>query len=334
MTTLRRLWGRLTVRRPWWQVLAGRLAVPVAVALVIMLAVHTVLLAGMPDPAFPGWQIPLLSVAGVLGWALFGAAVGLAAGPVIALPVTLIVPFLTMGIPGGWSDPLWARHVTGLVNGCCDTGSVFDPRALRASLAFLVVIAVVSLCVASIRLAPARPGPARPLLAAGVAAVVVLGGLGVAKDVRELGPSAAAPRPTADMECYDGDVCLWPEDGFALEVNVRAWEKVRTAWTELGLPPTPPTIGPGSSDTPLPIAVTSPTVEQAQASLAWALPIAMRGCLNTMDRGTAIERARFGDLIFLLSVHMGVPPAAPPSRLPLAEAEAPAIWAATSPCHG
>ena len=334
MTTLRRLWGRLPVRRPWWQVLAGRLALPVAVALVIMLTAHVVMIVGMADPAFPGWQIPALSVAAVLGWALFGAAAGLVAGPVVALPVTLVTPVLVMGIPGGWPDPLWARHVTGLVYGCCSTGSVFDPRALRASLAFLGVLAVVCLCVAAVRLAPARPGPGRPLLAAAVAAVVAAAGLGLARDVRELGHSSGIPRPTADMECHPGDVCLWPEDRAFLDINVQAWAKVRAAWAELGLPPTPPTLGPRRSDTPLPIAVTAPTVEQAQASLAMGLPVAMRGCLNRENQGTAEQQALFMDLIFLLSAQLEVPPPFPPSRPGLTAADAPAIWAATPTCHG
>ncbi|MBE3203871.1 MULTISPECIES: hypothetical protein [Parafrankia] len=337
MGTLRRVWGRLAVRRPWWRVLAARMALPVTVALVILVAIYAVMLAGLPTFASPGWSIPALSVANVLGWALFGAALGLVLGPVLSLPAALIVPFLVLAVPRSWSDPLWARHVTGLVDSCCDPSEVYDTRALTAGLAFLAVIAVASLCVAAIRLAPARSGIGRPVLALGIVVAAIAGGLFVGQDVRQLGLSSSAPRNPDAVRCYDGNVCLWPEETFALEANVQAWKRVRAAWIDLGLPEPPVVIGPRNSGMPLPITIAVPdmagNVEDAEVSLVIRLPAAMRGCFYRnygLVTGTDNDPTRFEILSSLLRARLGLPTGGP---LPVTADQASQIWSQTQQCE-
>ncbi|WP_161934838.1 hypothetical protein [Frankia sp. R43] len=337
MGTLRRVWGRLAVRRPWWRVLAARMALPVTIALLILVAIYAVMLAGLPTFASPGWGIPALSVANVLGWALFGAALGLVLGPILSLPAALIVPFLVLAVPRSWGDPLWARHVTGLVDGCCDPSGVYDTRALTAGLAFLTVIDVVSLCVAAVRLAPARSGLGRPALALGVVVVAIAGGLSAAQDVRQLDASASAPRNSDAVRCYDGNVCLWPEETFALDANVQAWKRVRAAWIDLGLPEPPVAIGPRNSGMPLPITVAYPgaagDIENVEMGLVTRLPAAMRGCFYRqygLLTGGDNDPARFELLSSLLRARLGRPVDGP---VPVTADQASQVWSQTHRCE-
>ncbi len=341
MATIRRLWGRMIVRRPWWVVLASRVWVPVATGLLIMVVIYAAILAGLPSFALPGVTFPLLSAAGVICWALVGAAFGLVLPPLLALPVALLAPYLFLALPVGWANPIWLRHAMGYMTGCCDSGSVPDPRATHATLAVFAALGLVSLCVAGVRLSPVRQEPWRPAVAAGIAAVSVLGALVVAAGVRGLGHDAVRARPSGQERCAD-DVCMWPEDLPAHAINVAAWKRVRQAWTGLGLPTPPVGIGPTASGGRLPIAVSSTSEEQGEIALAKALPLAMRGCLNATSfeavRGRNADLATFGDLSFMVLMRLGVNGASAVAtgfqlHLPPPDpAQAPSIWNATSPC--
>lgn len=127
--TLRVLWGLLTVRRQWWLVLAARLAPVLAVGVLIHLALYAEALLLLPSPAWPGWELPSLSLVGVLAWTAFGAALALVLGRLLAMTAALLVPYLALTLPAGW-QPFWLRHVNGSPFDCCSTSEVLDPRVL------------------------------------------------------------------------------------------------------------------------------------------------------------------------------------------------------------
>ena len=326
--TLRQLWGRLVVTRPWWRVLAARLAPTLGITTLMMAVVYaTALLAppGGSGPAVsgPGWQFPLLTLLGVTAWTLFGAAATLSAGRLIALPAALLVPYMASTLPSAW-EPLWLRHATGILFDCCGTGQILDGRAMTASTAVLGALAVVSLCVAAVRLGPAgsAPWPAAVLAAAVLAAATAL-----VAGATGLGASPAAPRPVSDLVCADR-VCLWPEDRDARRANRDAWDAVRAAWARLGLPELPDTVSAATAvldtavlgtPTPagdvttapdpvagygIPVAVTSDDTRDVLLSMTVSVPRAARGC--TEDYDDQRRNRTFDDLSYLLLIELGM----------------------------
>jgi hypothetical protein len=290
---LRILWGRMTVARSWWRVLAARLRVVVAGGLGVLVFIYFDALARMPSPAAPGWQFPTLSVLGVLAWTAFGAALALLLNRLLAMTAALLVPYLLLVLPAGW-EPLWLRHVNGMLFDCCGTGQILDSRALVASVGFLAGIAVLSLCVARARLAPARNVP----WLTGLVALTTLAGVGTAvAGARELGAIPATVRPTTALVC-ESDICLWPEDWAAHGTNRLAWEQVRAAWSGLGLPELPSRIGPVADGDLLAVTTRSRDLNGALVSMAQQLPRALFDCGDSFQ--DARQNQLFDDLSYLL----------------------------------
>lgn len=329
MQTLRLVWGRWSVTRSWWRVLVGRVSVVATVGFAVMLAVYLYALLRSPI-GYPGWAYPALSVVAILAWTGFGAAAGLLAGRLIALPVAVLVPYLVMSLPAGW-EPVWIRHLNGDLFDCCSTSTVLDPRAVTASLAVLGAVFFVSICMAYLHLAPAQNPAHRTALALAVAVLAVVAATGFASDARELGALPTRERPADALQCTAG-VCLWPEDAAAFPANAGARDTVLTAWEHLALPRPSQAFGPIATVGVLPVTTTSTLPQQAVVSMAQALPRAVRGCND--DYTDEQRNARFDDLSYLLLTTAGGDPAAAGLTVttPPASAEAPNIWAATTPC--
>lgn len=277
MGALRSLWGRLPVRRPWWRVLSGRLALVIGCGLAAMATLYGVLghLTLLTD--FPGWSLPLISVISVLCWSLAGAAVALIFRPLIALPLALIAPFLVISLPQGWS-PLWLRHLNGYLSDCCSTTDVLDSRAVTASLGFLAAIAVCALAVIAVRLVhDPRDAPATAAVALAVTGGAVLGAWALITPASHLGPLPTTTRPLTQLDCAH-DVCLWPEDKIYRDANETGWDQVQSSWRALGLPLKTTRIGPVTTPTLLGVTVTTDSTDQVRASMASLLPRALLGC--------------------------------------------------------
>lgn len=287
--TLRSFWGRLTVRRPWLRVLVERLLPVLVVGLLVQGACQVFAQTQSTRPGWPGWQMILLAVLGVLAWTAFGAALALVLGRLLAMTSALLVPYLVLTLPAGW-EPLWLRHLNGNPFDCCSTSEVLDTRVVTASAAVLGTILVVSLCVAQVRLASSGNRPWTALTVAVVAIVAV--GFAVAP-VTALGASPTKQRPAEELECR-ADLCLWPEDATAFAANEAGWTAVRTAWTGLGLPiPQGTRIGPIAAKGLLPISTTATDQQSAQVSMTQLLPRALAGCnedFTDPDRNDRLDR--------------------------------------------
>jgi len=306
--TLRSLWGRLTVSRSWWRVLVQRLTPVLAVGVLVQAMLYVVALLQLPDPAWPGWQLPFLSLLGVVAWTFFGAATALVLGRLLAMTVALLVPYLALTLPAGW-QPFWLRHVNGSPFDCCSTSDVLDPRVTIGSAGVLGTILLLSLCVARVRLAPSQH---RPWLAAAVAVAALIAGGACVSAATGLGAMPTKPRSADALVCRE-DVCLWPEDGEALAANRDGWAAVREAWRGLGLTvPENARIAPVSAGGRLALTTTATDVDSAKTTMAQLLPRALTGCLGDFD--DPARNDKFDRLSVLLA-----------SRLTFADPEARAV---------
>ncbi|MGI5186382.1 hypothetical protein ACQEVZ_60125 [Dactylosporangium sp. CA-152071] len=322
--TLRVLWGLLTVRRQWWLVLAARLAPVLAVGVLIHLALYAEALL-LPSPAWPGWELPSLSLVGVLAWTAFGAALALVLGRLLAMTAALLVPYLALTLPAGW-QPFWLRHVNGSPFDCCSTSEVLDPRVLVGSVGVLGAVAVLSVCVAQVRLAPSQY---RPWAAAVVAVAALVGAAGGITAVAGLGPMPTRTRPADALVCRL-PVCLWPEDAAAFAANEAAWRAASAAWTDLGLPaPAVDRIGPIQAEGMLAITTTATSEESARATMAQMLPRALANCLR--DFSDPARDQRLDQLSALLAAELGVAQALGDVAAPV-PTEAPRLWREVGRC--
>ncbi|WP_230514442.1 hypothetical protein [Salinispora arenicola] len=328
--TLRALWGLLTVDRPWWRVLLGRLAPVLVAGLLVQAVLYADVLLTSSRLGWPGWQFPLLSVLGTVTWTIFGAAIALVLGRLLALTVALLAPYLLLTLPAGW-EPLWLRHLNGSPFDCCSTSQVLDPLVTIGAAGVLGAILVVSLCLVRVRLAPVQD---RPWVALVTTVAAVVAGVAAASAVTGLGASPARPRPAADLVCH-GTVCLWPEDAAARDANVAAWDAARASWARLGLPaPAVDRVGPIQADGMLPLTTTSSDVQAAKATMAQLLPRALSGCLTDFD--DAAQGERLDSLTMMLARDLGVDdqlaaslPAGSPAPTP---ALAQRLWRETGRC--
>jgi hypothetical protein len=273
--------------------------------LAVMAGTYLVLMLGEPA-GLPGWRFPTLSTVGILAWTAFGSACGLLLRPVLALTASILVPALVMILPAGW-EPLWLRHLTGVLFDCCSQNTVLDPRAWAASVGTLAAVSLLALCVVKVRLAPAQSA-GKSVALAGAAAII--GSLALAVPItgaRDLGALPTQPRPTADLQCANG-VCVWPEFAAARSANEAARLDVLAAWQRLGLPEVSKDFGPIRGPDLLPVTVNAPDAEFAVTSMAQALPRAVTGC-DGIDHYSSEARNRSIDAVtYLLLEEVGVNP--------------------------
>jgi hypothetical protein len=276
---LKRIWPGLTVRRTWAASLCQRLSsvlLTAAVTIVLLYGMATITAKSVSPDAlwFPG--LTLLSAS---SWILFGMACGLVLNGILSVAVGVLVPFMFIALPPGWS-PLWVRHLTGVPVDCCSPGDVINLRVVGGSAAILVLIATLSLILANLRLSPSgsRIYP-KILLALLVIPTLLAPSVWL---VSALGAFPTTPRDPRDLVCQH-QVCVWPEERSSLAVNIAAWDAVRTAWISSGLPLRTTKIssapGPGS----LELATHGMPEEAAELSMLSQLPRSLANCPDTYD---------------------------------------------------
>lgn len=334
MGALRVVWGRLTVTRSWGRAVLGRLGLVLGSDAVMMVLVYAVTGGATFLRHGPDVGLVAVSAAGVLAWTPFGAALALALRPLLALPLALLLPFLVMSLPQGWS-PLWIRHVNGYLSDCCSTSQVLDQRAVHASLGFLLAVLVCSTAAMAVRLAKDDGHARHTLPAATTASVLALAGAAaLIAPVTALGAVPTRQRPIAALQCQD-ELCLWTEDAVARPANQTAWDDAQAAWAALHLPPLTVTrIGPVPQRGVLGIASSSTAVDQASESIATVLPRELAGCHDQYsDARRDIALGRLGYLLLAASAHhpQFLPPTLDGSTP--RPANAPALWASVTPCR-
>lgn len=330
---LQSVWRGFTVTRPWWQILVGRLSIPFFVGLVLLVAVYAAAFFSVVEPVFPGLLIPAVSLMSLVAWTLFGAALGLMVNRIIAIPVAMLAPYLIVGLPSGWSSPLWARHLTGSLGQCCHTDEVVAPAAVIASLATLGALAVVAACVCAARLAPAMSSAAIPLVVALVASAGAFGVVSVS-GVTRLGAQPVVARPTDAVVCVD-DVCGWPEETRFLPMNRQAWEEVRQAWVAAKLPEPPVEIGPStdSESSRLHVTLADENLDTIKVSMMTRLPSEMLRCRDNEDLGKhqemlALSAALLNKLNLPTPEYVGLLSV----DIPKDDKEIVALWNSLEPC--
>jgi len=333
MAVLRLVWGRLPMARGWFTVLAGRLAWVAVLGATAMAAVFAA--SGALWPLGPSvLALPaLVSLAGVVAWTAFGAAVGLVARQAVALPAALGLPFLLLALPQSW-PVMWVRHLNGYLFDCCSTSEVLAPAAVAASLSVLLAFTVVCLSVAAVRLVTdASRAHRAALLGAGVSVISVLLAAVAAAPAAELGPMPTAPRATGALVCQDS-VCVWPEDQGAAAANAAAWRRVRAQWLGAGLPLSKSKVAPTPTADAFGIGATATDPSQVHLSMATLLPRAQAGCED--DYSNARRNAALDRLTHWLATTSGAPADQLPPLMgsaPIAsDREAAAVWRTVRGC--
>ena len=284
MATVRTLWGHFVLHRPVGQLIAARLAPVAGGGIAAFVLTYGFLVGAAMVTDFPGWSLLILSLVSVATWTLFGAALALLVRQLVALPASLIVPFLLIGLPGAW-QPLWIRHLNGFFLDCCGTDTVLDPRALHASIAALALIILLSAGVIWVRTttdgrrAAGRLAVLVPALGFAAAAAVL-----VIRPVTALGAEPTRDRPASDLVCAH-DVCLWPEDRGVRAVNEDTYAAIKAAWRRLGLDPPAERAGPIDTRDTLALTTRSAVPADALLSMAQQYPRAVAGCRSYDDPG-------------------------------------------------
>ena len=335
MVVIRAVWGRSLVRRIPLTVALQRLALVVGSGLLASLACYAYFVGRDLFTRFPGWSFPLLSALSVLAWATVGAALALLVRPIVAIPLSLLLVFLAISLPQGWS-PLWARHLTGYLADCCGTSDVLAPSAVHASIATMAVLSAVSVWIIWIRLTHSGRA-ARKRLVIGVVpvAAVVTVAVVVAAPVSSLGALPVVTRPAGQLVC-SARVCLWPEDLSALRSNRAGWRVIERAWRSLGLPVPNTSIGPISGPGVLGITTRTSSTDQTILSMASLFPRAAVGCENNFD--DPARNAKLDELSYLVYVSAGGSAAAARSNfLSLSgtvptQSQARSLWQSVSRC--
>jgi hypothetical protein len=190
-------------------------------------------------PSLRASDLRLLAVpaAVVLAHTGLGYAVGRLVPAVFAIPVVLVASWLWIVYPIALS-PLWLRHLTGYLNGCCDASTVLDAGAFAAPIVVSAGTVLAVLALASRLPAAGRAGLASALLAAGLVAGIQL--------VSDLEARSTAPRPASELVCAETApvVCLWPEHAALTGVVHRRATAIRRRLGGIGVG-TPATVGEG-----------------------------------------------------------------------------------------
>jgi hypothetical protein len=264
------LWGRVTVRRSLVAVLLERLSAPLAVGALSTVTVF----AFRAREATLAAPIPLcLALAGVLAWSLFGAAIGVWVSRIVGVPIALTCSFLALGLPGAL-EPLWIRHLTGVLSDCCTTSLVLAPRAVSASLAANLAVALISVVALTFRLGPASPRWSFHAVMTSAAVLAMAAGVTQASG---LDAFPVEPRDRRDLVCVDS-LCLWPEDERARGANLTAIGLVEKAWLELDLPLADVRYGPTRAPGFAAVTTRSSNRSQAIESVAVQFPRALTDC--------------------------------------------------------
>lgn len=158
-----------------------------------------------------------------------GAALGSRLRAVIAIPLLLVGGYCWMYLPWGM-EPMWLRHLSGTMVGCCVNDSVFHPDALYA-----VILTNGGLLIAAVILLLwpfyAKAAPVLAVLP------IVLGVLAAAPLLDQFKEYPTAPRQ-GPMSCRVGAAakyCVWPEHGQKLPRVADVGTRSVARWKAAGL---------------------------------------------------------------------------------------------------
>ncbi|HEY8503351.1 MAG TPA: hypothetical protein VIL46_02135 [Gemmataceae bacterium] len=203
--------------------------VAVAPVLAVGLAVQAAAVAVPLAASGAGPDVPLALLApGVIAaHTLLGFALGTLLPTAVAAPAALLGVYAWMAVPPAL-EPLWLRHLTGYVDGCCAADEVPAPRALAGAL--IVAGGVAGTAALLLR---ARPRPAGRLLALLPVALALAAGASL---VRGMGPDPVADR-SGPLACAPGQprVCMWPEHRARLAEVAGVAAEAGRAWRQLGI---------------------------------------------------------------------------------------------------
>jgi hypothetical protein len=173
-------------------------------ALVALSAATVFALSAGPSLRIADLRLLAVPAAVVLAHTSLGYAVGRVVPAVFAIPLVLVASWLWIVYPIALS-PLWLRHLTGYLNGCCDASTVLDAGAFAAP-----IVVSAGAVLAALALVSRLPAAGRAGLAAAVVATGLLTGIHL---VSGLEARPTTPRPSSELVCAETDpvVCLWPE---------------------------------------------------------------------------------------------------------------------------
>lgn len=218
------------LERTWPGILSGVLVQLAGVAILLVLA-------GSSDRGIP-WFLIVGQVLAVVMHGMLGYALGVWLRPVLAIPLSVVVPYVWIGAT--WSiDFFGIRYLAGLAfEGCCTPVSVLDTNAVAGFIVFSAVATVACfLAINSHRYSRQRDFPRTWVRASGSALVLIVGlvlGLGLTAGV---GPNPDSPRPTTELVCDQSEpqVCFFPGQ-FSRNDNRAVYANVFSQANETGLP--------------------------------------------------------------------------------------------------
>lgn len=189
--------------------------------------------------AWPGWQIPLSSLALLVAAVSVGVLLGRYLRPWLASATSLTLAYVVLGFPPAL-EPLWLRHLVGVSGSCCLIDQTVAPNVVFATTGLALAVSVAAMLLAT-------PGPARyggpplaPRLTSAVAAVSVAAGVAVGA-VSDFGPDPVIPR-SGNPECVSPNsvptICVWPEHRAAVRDYTPMLAAVARIEARAGLTPT------------------------------------------------------------------------------------------------
>lgn len=201
----RLLSGGARVRRSKIAVFA-QLVLPLAVVTSAAYLIPVTVMAGLATGSY--WPHPIVAgvaLAHAVAYVSLAVALGLRVRPLIAAPLSVLVPFVFLGFPQGY-EPRWLRHLTQLPASCCQVYTQPDPHVLTA-----IVLVATGITLGAVALFLPTPGPSAPRLLLTVAAVTSAAvAVTTVRDQPYQALSARAGHPRCET-VGQSELCVWPE---------------------------------------------------------------------------------------------------------------------------
>lgn len=201
----RLLSGAAVVRRPPVLVFAALVLPLAAVAVTVFIVPVTVYAGAATSRYVPHPTVLGVATAHAIAYVSLAVALGLRVRPLVAAPLSVLVPFVFLGFPQGY-EPRWLRHLTQIPFTCCQVYSVPDPRVIAA----IVLVAAGVTCTASAIFLSGSSVSAARLLTVGVAVAALLTAVSLVRDQ----PYHALTARPGEPRCEPAgrtQLCVWPE---------------------------------------------------------------------------------------------------------------------------
>jgi hypothetical protein len=230
--------GTRLVRGGVWQLAMVRHRVTVATWSILpaivggaVVLVVAALLVVTPQGILVPEPLVLLAVGSILvAQVAAGFAIGTRLPRSIAIPVVLLVSFMSFVLPRV-AGSAWLRHLSGTsIELCCGTD-----EALAMGVVLAIVVGSLALVLASVVLVTRHPGSRSDLLAASLPLVVAMA---VAMVVAPPSVKPTTVRAGVGDRCLTErgvEVCLWPEHERMLPAVTSVASEAVAAWTAAGV---------------------------------------------------------------------------------------------------